>query len=154
MIALRPFERADAYPLWLWANDPATRRASGDRAEIAWDGHRRWLEAWLASDAAVGFVAMEEDRPVGSIRFDTQDRWATARLSYVIAPEARGRGLGGELLRLGCERLLAAHPGAELEAQVRGDNEASARLFRRLGWRVDGSAASGWTFRVGPGAQP
>lgn len=152
MIALRPFERSDAYPLWLWANDPTTRRASGDRAEIAWEDHRRWLEALLASDLAVGFLAMEHDRPVGSIRFDTRDRWATARLSYLIAPEARGRGLGGELLRLGCERLLAVHPDAELEAQVRGDNEASARLFRRLGWRVDGSKAAGWTFRFGPGA--
>lgn len=143
MLRLTRAVDADAYALWLWANDPDTRRAAFDRAEIAWEPHRAWLREQLADSRTVVLIGYADDRPVGSIRFDTKDAWATARLSYVVASEARGAGYGRALVERGVELLRSEHPSTTIRAEVRRDNEASLRVFRRLAWReADGERDS------------
>ena len=144
-----PLRRAthhDAHALWLWANDPVTRQASGGRAEIPWASHLAWLRDRLESDSAVIFVLDRAvDDPVGTIRFETADQWSTARLSYAVAPEARGRGYGRELLRRGTTAIRQLHPRVTLVALVAADNARSHHLFDRLGWAKE-STAEGFRF--------
>ena len=141
----------DAYALWLWANDAETRTAAFDRLEIVWDEHIRWVERQLASPEAMLMIArLPDGRPVGSIRFDTEDAWRTARLSYVVAPEARGHGYGAALVEQGVAALFAQHSTAEVKALVRSGNAASLRIFRRLGWseiEVTGGPRAAHLFR-------
>ena len=59
---------------------------------------------------------------------------AVWEVSIALAPSWRGSGIGGRILRLGIERLRAAHPGAAILAAVHGGNAASAALFRRAGF--------------------
>lgn len=142
----------DAYALWLWANDPETRTAAFDRLEIPWDEHIRWVEGQLASSEALLMIArLPDGRPVGSIRFDTEDGWRTSRLSYVVAPEARGHGYGTALVEQGVAALFARHPAAEVKALVRSGNAASLGIFRRLGWsevEVRGGPRASHLFRA------
>jgi RimJ/RimL family protein N-acetyltransferase len=145
-ISLRPADAADAYALWLWANDAETRGASFGRPPIAWADHVRWLRARLADPHARLLVARDaEDCPIGSVRFDSVDGWRTARLSYVVAPEARGRGYGRPLVERGVAALRAAHPDVRVRAEVVPANARSVAVFRALGWRErspgDGGAA-------------
>jgi len=138
MIRLRAARVEDAYPLWLWANDDASRSASRDRAPIPWLSHVVWYHERLESPHAIILIGEGPGRrPVGAIRFETPDAWAHARLSYVVAPECRGEGIGWELLRLGVEELLGRTPTVLVEATVRASNAASVRLFQRLGWRAE-----------------
>jgi ribosomal protein S18 acetylase RimI-like enzyme len=56
-------------------------------------------------------------------------------VSISVAPEARGRGLGGALLELGlAEAIPELHPRG-FRARVRATNTASLRLFRAAGFR-------------------
>jgi RimJ/RimL family protein N-acetyltransferase len=139
-LRLRPAETGDLYCLWLWANDPETRRASFGRATVSWSDHVAWFQR-QRSDAAPVFIGeTAEAQPIGSVRFDSADGWRTARLSYVVAPEARGRGWSRPLVSRGIELLGTARPGVTVSARVMADNSRSLQLFRQLGWNesVDG----------------
>lgn len=132
---LRRALAADAYPLWLWANDAETRRASFGRGPISWSTHVAWLDERLADpDTAIFVGESGGGRPVGSVRFDTADGWATARLSFVVAPEARGAGFARPLVLSGVAQLRREHAGVEVYAEVLDENPRSLAVFQNLGW--------------------
>ncbi len=134
-VIVRPAGPPDAYALWLWANDPQTREASHGRPPISWRDHLAWLRRRLDHDGALVLLATDaEERPVGSVRFESEDGWATARLSYVVAPEVRGQGVARPLLRGGMAVLCAAHPAVRVRADVLPHNARSVAVFRALGW--------------------
>jgi RimJ/RimL family protein N-acetyltransferase len=147
---VRPAQPADAYALWLWANDDASRVASFDRPLISWDSHVTWLREQLASSTSMVLIADGPNaQPVGSVRYDTEDGWRTARLSYVVAPESRGQGLSVGLVQEGTRFLLGIHRRTAIIATVRTSNEASMRLFQKLGWEeVSGDQGTSIHFRL------
>ena len=135
-LRLRPAVTADAYALWIWANDPATRAASFERPPIDWSGHLVWLAAQLTDPTVLFLVAESMDgRPLGVIRLETRDDWRSARLSYGLAQEVRGQGHGRSLVISGMQALHALHPGTSFIADVATTNVPSLRIFRRLGWQ-------------------
>ena len=154
-LVLRPARAHDAYPLWLWRNDADARRGSFEQAPISWPEHVAWLHDRLGDVSAVVLLAEQGDgRPVGSIRFDTRDGWRTARLSFVLAPEIRGQGLGRPLVAEGVRYLRGTHPSVSIHADVQTGNERSLRIFRRLGWTEDASTDGVARFWSGDGAAP
>jgi len=115
-----------------WANDPDVRLNSLCSDKIEWQSHCEWFDRQLATTDARLLVGMREDRPVGQIRFNRthEDEW---NVGFSVANDARGTGVGKELVRLGTgwmshERL------SPLVATVKVGNQASARCFIRLGW--------------------
>lgn len=139
-VILRTAEAADSYALWLWANDPAARAGSGDRGPIEWDHHQAWVAERIASAGALVLIAQSTTgRPLGTIRFETEDGWAAARLSYSVAPESRGQGIGRALLERGPGVLARTRAGTRLVAVVRPTNGVSRHLFATLGWAEEGS---------------
>jgi RimJ/RimL family protein N-acetyltransferase len=134
-IFLYPARMADAYPLWLWANDPETRAASHGRAPVEWQEHVQWLRSRIDNPSVMLWVAIDEaNRPVGSVRLEATDGWKRARLSYVVAPESRGQGLARLMLVEAIADVILKHPAVVMEAEVLNENERSLRQFRRLGW--------------------
>ena len=135
-LMLRAADFDDAQRLWLWANDAETRRSASDRPPISWTDHVDWLTGQLASSEATIWIGVDEHgAAVGSIRFDTEDSWKTARLSYVVDPASRGRQLGRRLVDQGTSRVVSDHPGVDIWADVLKVNVPSLRVFRGLGWR-------------------
>lgn len=131
--------------MWIWANDPETRHGSHDRAVIEWPEHMDWLSRQLTSGAAAVLIAETADgRPTGCTRFETTDDWITARLSYVIAPEARGQGLSRPMVE-SAVAWLRTHvaPNATIVASVVTHNERSLRVFRSCGWQETGPGEQG-----------
>ena len=154
-VMLRAVDTADLYPLWLWVNDPAARAASSNQAPIEWETHVAWLAARLTSpDALILIAHSSTGRPLGTIRFETDDGWMSARLSYLVAPESRGLGVGRALLTRGVETFSQAREGTRLVALVRGANGASRHLFTTLGWAEDGSTEEFIRFVQPSGRQP
>ncbi len=136
ILSLREARQTDADILFRWANDPATRRAALNTHTIPWEEHRNWLNQKLAStDAKLWIAQGEADQPLGCIRFDTTDKWESAKLSYTVAPEARGQGNGRLMVEAGVGRIRTEHPGLRIIAEVRTDNIPSLRIFRGLSWQ-------------------
>lgn len=139
ILTLRPAHVEDAYPLWIWANNEETRDASGSTGTIAWRAHAGWLLAGVTSPEHRIWMGRDgEGLIVGSVRFDSVDGWKSARLSYVVAPESRGKGYGTQLVAIGTYYLRHEFPGINLLADVRDDNAASRRIFQKLLWREGG----------------
>jgi spore coat polysaccharide biosynthesis predicted glycosyltransferase SpsG/RimJ/RimL family protein N-acetyltransferase len=138
-LRVRPASDADADALLEWRNDPQTRASSRAQDQISWTEHSTWLARVLqAPDRHLLVVEDHAAQPVGSVRWDgsTSDR-ATWEVSIGLAPHARGRGWGGEVLRLGTAELAEAEPAARvLIAHVHERNAASARLFVQAGYRI------------------
>ena len=137
-LLLRPAVAADAYMLWLWANDAESRAASFGREPIAWEAHVVWLDGCLRSASHLVLIAgLGSGQPAGVIRFDTADNWQTARLSYTIAPEVRGRGLALALVHAGTAAVRTQHRMVHVRAEVTRGNERSLRVFSQAGGWVE-----------------
>jgi RimJ/RimL family protein N-acetyltransferase len=132
-IDLRPARIDDAAVLFAWANDPSTRAASMGRKLIPWQAHVTWLEALLGDSERRLWIAEENGIPVGQVRVDRgSDEVGT--VSIGLALEARGRGLGREVLRFGLVAAVAELRIRRARAVVLATNAASRRLFEGAGF--------------------
>lgn len=112
-----------------WRNDPATRDASGQQDLIAAEDHERWLAAVLADETRDLLVGELAGRPIGQVRFDGR-RDGRREISVALAPTARGRGIGRNLIRAGIGWLWATDPRVQvIEAWVREENHPSLSAF-------------------------
>ena len=144
-IALRPARPDDAAPLFAWANDPATRAASFDRAPIPWPEHLTWLTVVLADPERRLWIAEEGGIAVGQVRVDRAPD-DIGVVSIGLAPGARGRGLGRTVLGLGVAAAIRALGIRRARAVVMAANLPSRRLFEGAGFVAVAEAG------VAPGA--
>ena len=114
----------DAQLLFEWRNDPATRAASHNTAPLDFDLHLMWLKASLGNDARRLYVAMLDGVPVGTIRADLSD---VTELSWTVAPQWRGRGVGTRMV------ALAAATHSPVRAEIKSANIASQRIAEKAG---------------------
>ncbi len=126
---LRPADLHDAALLFAWRNDPATRAASHHAAPLAWGTHLSWLQSALADPDRHLWIGELEGRPVGTVRAERcGGAW---RLSWTVAPEARGCGVGRALVSRAAARLTGP-----LRAEVKLGNLASQRIAEAAGLAV------------------
>ncbi|MGH6835307.1 MAG: GNAT family N-acetyltransferase [Methylocella sp.] len=132
-LVLRKAAAGDSRDLWLWRNDEQTRRCSRTTDVVAWPRHDAWYREKLKDCGSQILVAFDAGVRIGMIRFDRieKDRF---RAHIAVAPAARGHGLGREILRLGCDRLIQDHADATIVAEVRIENIASRRIFEANGF--------------------
>ena len=126
--------------MWQWRNEATAREASGNAAPIAWEDHVRWFAAALSDADRVLLVGAVEACPCGGLRFDRlfeADAW---RVSIVLAPDWRGRGVGGRMLEAGCAVMRRDFRAARFAAEIMLENIASARMFAACGFRMAGLA--------------
>lgn len=125
-LALRPATLADAEPVWHWrAALPASHFRAGPNPPLA--DHLRWWARALDTPDRVLLMA-------GSLAHLRLDRTGdSAAVSILLAPQARGRGLGLRLLAL-LEPLARRHGLRQLTAEAAADNPASCALFRAAGY--------------------
>jgi UDP-2,4-diacetamido-2,4,6-trideoxy-beta-L-altropyranose hydrolase len=132
-IVLRSAILADGWDLWQWRNDEQTRKNSRNPALIPWERHEAWFIAALANQYIDIQIALERRASVGMVRYDRRETF-DIEVSIVVAPEARGRGLGTAILRAGCAYVSTAYPCCRLRAVVNVDNFVSQRLFEMNGF--------------------
>ena len=132
-VRLRPTTLGDASLLLAWANDPMTRAMSLSAATITPVDHERWLDGRLDSDDCDMYVASDEHGvPVGHVRFEPAG--PDLRISVVVAPEHRGRGLARAVIESGTREIARRRVEGRIVAEIRPENEASRRAFERAGF--------------------
>jgi RimJ/RimL family protein N-acetyltransferase len=145
-IRLDPLAEALAPELgWVLEGDPDTARFT----RIPSDPDADFLHAWLGryerawdDGSSAGFAVRDAGTGeaigfAGFVRLELDKR--EGEIGYVVAPVARGRGVGGRavglLTRWGFDVL-----GLErIELRIDPANEPSARIARRAGYRLEGT---------------
>jgi N-acylneuraminate cytidylyltransferase len=130
LITLRPAGPEDALALWRWRNDPETRRASFEQAEIPLARHRQWLDETLRRPDRRLYIVQAGGGDAGVVRLDIGEQ-GEATVSLNLAPDWRGRGVGSAALRAAAAEAFGALGLRRLRAEVKTDNRASRRAFER-----------------------
>lgn len=137
----------DDWPLWrelrLAALGDAPDAFGSRLADWQGDGDRE--ERWrgrLELPGSHNLIATLDDRPVGmasGVPDDSRPAAEHARelISMWVAPEARGRGVAGLLIRT-VEDWAREAGGAELRLAVAESNEPAIALYRRHGFAETG----------------
>jgi len=131
-VRLRRATAADTEAVWRWRNDPVTRAASLDTAEVPWAVHETWFGDSLRRDDRELYIVVADGEDAGMVRVDVRN--GEGVVSVNIAPEWRRRGVGTAALRT-LVRQTPRRPGlARLVAEIRASNVASRAAFERAGF--------------------
>lgn len=140
-VILRKTEIDDVDITFKWAKDPLVRKHSFNRTKINFIEHKNWFINKLKDPQCIYFIAVVENEPIGSVRFDLNTDEAV--ISYLIDPKFHGQGFGTIILKKGVE-ILKSHK-ADLKGivgYVTPENFASIKTFQRLGY-IDESKNEG-----------
>ena len=120
----------DAKRLFDWRSDALTMANSRDTSAPVWEKHVPWLEKSLQNPARKLLIAEVDGTPVGTVRAD-EDEDGYTEVSYTVAPEARGKGYGTQMVVQFAKEQLS---GKKLKAEIlKEGNEASSKIAQALG---------------------
>lgn len=141
-VSLRSATMADSEHLWLWRNDPVAREWSRSRAPILRADHERWIAAALASDSRRIWIAERDGHAVAGTRIDRNIDGGV--ISIMVAPDARGTGVGVQALAATCacwNEDACGGINTQLRAIIHDDNSASIRIFHHCGFAPENEGA-------------
>jgi RimJ/RimL family protein N-acetyltransferase len=142
-IGLRPWEDGDLDTMVAICRDPDVARFTRVPEPYSEADARAWIDAQparLEAGEGVTFaITAGGGPPVGSVglRIDPDDR-DIAEAGYMVAPEARGRGLATTALRLASRWGLRDLGLARVQLTTHLVNAASQRVAERAGFRREG----------------
>lgn len=134
-LQLRKVQPCDMDLLFRWANDDTVRANAFHTEKIPYENHVQWFEKMMADASVYQYILCDGNVPIGQIRLTDEE--GAALIDYSVAPMHRGKGYGTELLRLLCRQLYIDRITnvTKLIGQVKYQNQASARVFEKSGFR-------------------
>jgi RimJ/RimL family protein N-acetyltransferase len=117
-----------------WASDKIVRQYAIQKEEISYDIHRKWFASKIKASDCVYFIAEVNNTPIGSIRFDINDKKNEALLSFLLNPKFHGNGYGKEILKKGSEKVFNLKKLSRIIGVVDIDNIPSLNTFKSLGF--------------------
>nr|WP_319392049.1 GNAT family N-acetyltransferase [uncultured Desulfobacter sp.] len=131
---LRTAHIEDARLLYDWANDLEARRMAFSCAAIDWAAHIKWLEKKLNDANTYIYIAMEDNDPIGQIRFDVINH-AEAQVDIHTKPNMRGKGVGSRIIDLGVHRFFSDSRVNTIHAVIKQENTKSRCAFKNAGFK-------------------
>ena len=137
-LRLRGIDETDAPLIVSWRGDPAVYRYFKNPRKITEEEHLRWYrERYLPDEAREDRMCLTKDGERIGV-FGLIREGDSAEVSYLLAPEARGKGYAAEavngLLRYAKETWRVCR----VTAEIHKDNGPSLALARRLGFTPAG----------------
>lgn len=135
---VRPVEEtSDSVFLFELANEPSVREAGSHPTSIQWNEHLAWLRHHCHSkQSRLMIVEMDNQGPVGQIRFHQQYEGCW-EIGIAIHPNHRLSGLAATALSLAIRDLSATVSVSRFLARIRTTNQASQRLFAKIGFTME-----------------
>lgn len=146
---IRHPELTDGEEILRWRNDDTTRAMSLSSDLIGLDAHLAWYRVFLEDKKQSAFVGAVDGCAIGWVRFDRKDSDAAYLVSITMAPEARSKGFGAHLLRMGLDEALTSDPSCSFIAVVRSQNVASQKIFQKCGFVLVKEDGDLMTFSLG-----
>jgi L-amino acid N-acyltransferase YncA len=128
----------DADRLRSWRNDPLTVANFRLNREVTAAEHLAWMQKQVEGPEIHHVYICEEpeDVPIGTVQLmHIESKPGSYETSVTVAPEARGKGYGGKMLKTVCD----CYPVATLYTEVKYDNKASMKSFGAAGFEQIGS---------------
>ncbi len=130
---IRPVRWDDRFVIWMWRNDPQTRRMERSADYVGWDGFKSWLKGSL-SDPCRRLLLADTLRDSLAICQFTLQVDGSATVGINMNPRFRGRRLAVQLLEDCIAEARRTLPFKQLRANIRAENEASRRAFAKAGF--------------------
>lgn len=131
-ISLRRASVDDSTILFQWRNDALTRAASHNKDEITREEHEEWFKTTLVDRNKQLYIAEENGIALGTVRADFDSRDGCYELSWTVAPKARARGVGNEMVALFVNQLKGP-----VKATIKRGNLASVIIAERCGMKME-----------------
>jgi RimJ/RimL family protein N-acetyltransferase len=148
VIALAPFELADAGTIVRWDLDPETQRwfdwpatRGGEDATLLASAERTVRGAWAMWEAGEQFSFISHDARTGEGLgwVDLQPRGAgRGNVAYGVLPAHRARGVATRGVRLASRYAFEVLGWFRLEIRVNVENVASGRVALAAGYQLEG----------------
>ncbi len=151
LITLRNAELQDCRDVWLWRNDPVTRKMSRNGCHVTWEAHQRWFASLIGDDGRWMLIGVAEQAKIGVVRFEpVADCDNCFEISINVNPVYRRQGVGQPLLLAAIEWFRSQTNDATLIAEIKQGNSASMRIFERLGFAkvADRTEFASYQFRA------
>ncbi len=118
---------------YTWTNHPQTRRYAFKKGFIPLEEHSEWFAEKIKDQNCIFKLLISEGEPVGSIRYDVKGE--EGLISYLVAPNQTGKGLGTKLLELSVLGLQKERKDIKsIKGLVKKENIASIKIFEKLGF--------------------
>jgi L-amino acid N-acyltransferase YncA len=143
---IRPFAETDWPQLW-----PIVRQIVRAADTFAYDPAVSETEAraiWIESPPGLTVVALEDERILGSAKMGPNRPGPGAHVataSFMVAGDARGRGVGKALCRFALDWARQhGFAGMQFNA-VAASNAGAVALYRQLGFEIVGTVPGAFT---------
>lgn len=134
-LRLREATANDSRRFWELNNAPSVRAASIHAEPMSWSAHRTWYAERLRDARSHLFMAACADRVIGIARVELERDGRDAVVSVALASEARGQGLGSQLIAATIAAAQRLRGVEQVVALIRPDNTPSQRAFARAGFQ-------------------
>lgn len=131
---IRPLSLDDEKLLLNWRNDPKTIQASVSRKEISEASHREWMRERIFNPLQSVFIYEANGVPVGTFTLILKGL-DTLEISYMVAPDARGLGVGKAMLKAAVNSIRG---NWQLIARARKENLPSQKVLEHIGMKFEG----------------
>ena len=148
IINLRKAEIADANEIFEWRNHPDIRKSSFNQELLSWEEHEKWFMAKLKNPDTTAYMAYYGEKKVGTIRFESKE--SVIKTSVMLNPDFLSKGFGSKVIKLGVEKFIREkRPSKSLIAEIKKDNVASAKAFKKAGYK-ESHVTYSYDFKVLP----
>lgn len=130
----------DVMDVFRWRNDSYVCTMSRHSEPINEATHIVWYSKAISDPYRLLLIGVIENQRIGFVRFDC-NHVSLWEASIVLAPEARGRGLSKQFLKMALGRLQSDHAQVAVLAVVNLHNKPSLRLFYSLGFVQKGNGS-------------
>src|SRR3989344_251084 len=124
----------DSENLFNWRNDPETRAESLNTAPVLREAHEAWLARALKNPKRILFIVEEENEAVGAMRADKLENEDGYELSWTVAPNVRGRGVGKQML---IQPISGEINAPVFKAVIKRENIASIKMAQAAGFKQE-----------------
>ncbi len=131
-VVLRPVHKDDCYRIWQWANDPDVRASSFNSLPISLEDHKKWFFEKIGDKNCLFFIVTLHTIPIAQLRFDLEGH--SAKISFMIDKDFRGKGYGEQIIRLACRYLFRKFNIECIHAYVLQSNSISIKTFTKSGF--------------------
>lgn len=133
-LRIRNIFLSDIHDIFTWRNHPEVRKNFFSSGPVQWDEHEKWFKKKCDDPDTKAYMVYSTENNIGTIRFENGDNGI--KVSVMLNHAYTGKGLGPKVIRLGLEKYISeSRPGKPIIAEIKEDNIASIKAFRRAGFR-------------------